>query len=429
MTILTKYEDIAQGQWRQLVELSPTGNWFQMPQAYDFWAEQPELFRPFVVYMPERAVCVGYITQEPNPIKQWVTKRAIIVGGPALAADCSNEEVTALMQAVIKLIGHEAIYVETRNLNDYSPWRKGFEDAGFEYEEHYNFHVETAPFKSKAGGLSGANGSVEQKNTVFVQGNNTPNNHRKDAPKAREKDAPKAQDNDALHACENDAPKAQGNEAPIAYEQVVPGLMHSSRVRDVKSSFRKGAMVIDRPSIEQVRAFYEILKQLYKTRVKTPLFPLSFFEKLYAHPDGRILLVGLQKMKEAGPSMDGDDESSSTEGNDEGVSTVVEIIGGQVCIEVKGRCLYEYFVAGKDGVWKGIHPSSVATYAGMRYAAEQAIPLFDMMGAGTPQVDYGVRDFKARFGGQLVEHGRYKMICNRLLYRCGEWGVKLLKKI
>ena len=72
-------------------------------------------------------------------------------------------------------------------------------------------------------------------------------------------------------------------------------------------------------------------------------------------------------------------------------------------------------------------PSSVATYAGLKYAAEHNMPRFDMMGAGTPNEAYGVRDFKARFGGIEVEHGRYKYVCQPILYKCGALGVKLLK--
>ena len=55
--------------------------------------------------------------------------------------------------------------------------------------------------------------------------------------------------------------------------------------------------------------------------------------------------------------------------------------------------------------------------------------VFDMMGAGKPDEDYGVRDFKARFGGKLVEEGRFVHIAHPLLYKIGKWGVKLLKKI
>ena len=77
---------------------------------------------------------------------------------------------------------------------------------------------------------------------------------------------------------------------------------------------------------------------------------------------------------------------------------------------------------------KSIFPSTLATYAGMAYAAEHHLPLFDMMGAGKPEESYGVRDFKAKFGGELVEHGRYLCVCQKWLYQIGKWGVSLMKK-
>ena len=361
LTTIQKYNDIDHVAWSALVQTSPTGTWFQTPEAYEFFAGLLKEFRPFVVALARTnetkneqllcAVCVGYITVEQNPLKQFFTRRAIIIGGPALAVDCTCEEVALLMEKVksrIKELGG-AIYIETRNFNDYTPWRKGFERAGFAYEEHNNFHINTDTFRS-------------------------------------------VRDN-------------EGQGSDIVYEKVVNGSMGKNRIRDIKTSFRDGAIVIDYPTIEQVREYYGILRNLYTTKVKTPLFPLSFFEALYHHPDGRFILVGLPKRNDC-----------------------IEIIGGTVCVAQKDKCLYEWFVAGRDSEWKSIFPSSVATYAGIRYAAENDVPRFDMMGAGKPGDAYGVRDFKARFGGELVEHGRYRFVSRQFLYKCGELGVTLLKR-
>jgi lipid II:glycine glycyltransferase (peptidoglycan interpeptide bridge formation enzyme) len=63
----------------------------------------------------------------------------------------------------------------------------------------------------------------------------------------------------------------------------------------------------------------------------------------------------------------------------------------------------------------------------MQYAAENDYPLFDFMGAGSPDQPYGVRDFKAEFGGELVEHGRFLCIRKPMLYWIGKMGVKWLK--
>lgn len=341
-------KDIDRAAWSALVQSSATGTWFQTLEAYDFFASQPELFAPFaigIVSKPEynsglmneerlRGVCVGYVTVEKNAIKQFLTRRAIIIGGPALADDATDEEVATLMRALRVQLKSQAIYVECRNFNSYERWKDAFASAGFEYVLHLNFHVDTS--------------SVE----------------------------------------------------------IVEANLGKSRKRDIKTSVRDGAVIIEKPTIEQVREYYAILENLYRTKVKTPLFPLSFFEALYNHPDGRIILVGLP----------------NTEGK-------TEIIGGTVCVEYAGKCVYEWFVSGRDGEWKSIFPSSVATYAGIKYAAEHNCPRFDMMGAGTPDEAYGVRDFKARFGGTEVEHGRFLCVTKPLLYRIGKLGVFLLKKL
>lgn len=335
MKILTNYNDIDRSAWQQLVSNSSTDTWFQTPEAYEFYASLPNEFEPFVVCVPERAVCVGYVTVEKNHVKQFFSRRAIIIGGPSLADDCSDDEVELLLSTLVAKLKSKAIYIETRNFNDYSRWRSVFEKNGFVYEPHNNFHIDTKSFAGNTGD----------------------------------------------------------------YGTVVAGLMGKGRVRDIKTSFRDGAVVIDTPSLSQIKDFYAILKNLYETKVKTPLFSFDFFKTLYEHKDGRFILVLLNN----------------------------EIIGGTICVAQEGKCLYEWFVAGRDGEWKSIFPSSVATYAGVRYAAEHNMPRFDMMGAGTPDQAYGVRDFKARFGGELVEHGRFKKLCSPLLYKVGCLAVKLLK--
>lgn len=70
----------------------------------------------------------------------------------------------------------------------------------------------------------------------------------------------------------------------------------------------------------------------------------------------------------------------------------------------------------------------MATYAGIEYAAEHGYTRYDMMGAGKPGVPYGVRDFKAEFGGEMVEQGRFLCICHPILYKLGVLGVKILRK-
>ena len=193
--------------------------------------------------------------------------------------------------------------------------------------------------------------------------------------------------------------------------EVVEANLGKSRKRDIRTTVREGVdiisiydlrlQIVNQKREQMVHEYYEILSNLYQTKVKTPLFPESFFQKLAKHKDARFLLT----------VKDG------------------KIIGGTVCVTMESKCLYEWFVCGRDGEWKSIFPSSFATYAGIHYAAKHDLPRFDMMGAGTPDEAYGVRDFKARFGGKEVEHGRFLCIMKPLLYKIGTIGVKMLKKI
>ena len=332
MTIYYSYEKIENSQWAKLVQKADTATWFQTTEAYTFFASLPSEFKPFAYGVSENGqlygVVAGYVTQEKSRLKHFFTRRAIIIGGPLLDDEISSEALSALLQTVRSELSKQAIYIETRNFNDYSHWKDIFLAQGFDYQPHLNFHIHTA--------------NVEE------------------------------------------------------MEQNIG----KNRKRDIKTTMRDGVVPVMQPTIEQVDEYYSILQCLYKTKVKTPLFSRDFFEHLYHTAHGHFFLTEYRG----------------------------RIIGGTVCVCLENKAVYEWFVCGKDGVYEHIFPSSYATYLGIRYAAENNYPVFDMMGAGKPDEAYGVRDFKARFGGEQVEHGRFLCICRPLLYQIGELGVKLLKK-
>ena len=177
--------------------------------------------------------------------------------------------------------------------------------------------------------------------------------------------------------------------------------MESSRRRFVKSSLQQGAVIVANPTKEDVKGFYTVLQDLYRKRIKKPLFPLSFFLKLLDTTFSKYILVEYQQ----------------------------EIIGGMLCVFDEDS-VYEWFVCGKDGCFPKIYPSTLATWAAIRFAAEHGFKRFDMMGAGAPgDGGYGVREFKAKFGGELVEYGRFVYVCSKPLYNIGKAAVSIMKKL
>ena len=362
-------KDIERTEWEALVKASAMGTWFQTPEAYDFFATQPELFQPFAYGIEYdgrlRGVCSGYITVEKSAIKQFLTRRAIIIGGPVLADDCTDAEVEVLMSAVREIASLQLppkrrrektpsleggdggrllspIYIETRNFNDYSRWKGAFAKAGFDYMPHLNFHVDCT-----------------------------------DKAKMWER-------------------------------------LSENRKRQIKKAIKSGVEIAEAQSEQEIADWFVILQELYTTKVKTPLFPLSFFLEFYRQGLGKFLMVKYEG----------------------------KVIGGIMCpilsngerLAVSGErreprgVIYEWFVCGNDAEYKSQNPSVMATYAAMEHAHAHGLARFDFMGAGKPNEPYGVRDFKARFGGDEVEYGRFLCVTKPMLYKLGTIGVKALKR-
>lgn len=177
--------------------------------------------------------------------------------------------------------------------------------------------------------------------------------------------------------------------------------MSEQRNRQVKKAMKNGVKIVEPQSEQEICDWYQILRQLYRQKVRTPLWSEAFFLQFYRNGVGKFLLVKYEG----------------------------KIIGGMMCPVFADKAIYEWYVCGLDEEYKEQYPSVMATYAAIEYAKQKGIPMFDFMGAGVPDKPYGVRDFKMEFGGELVEYGRYLHIRKPLLYKIGEWGVKMLKKI
>lgn len=63
----------------------------------------------------------------------------------------------------------------------------------------------------------------------------------------------------------------------------------------------------------------------------------------------------------------------------------------------------------------------------MQWCIENEVKHFDWMGAGKPGVEYGVRDFKLQYGGELTDYGRYKHTSRPLLLKLSTLGFNTLK--
>lgn len=182
--------------------------------------------------------------------------------------------------------------------------------------------------------------------------------------------------------------------------------MSSSRKRQINASRNNKLEVHESPTGDQLNEFYEILFKLYKNRVRKPLPPFAFFERFHAlsqtgNFNGRILVC----------TSDG------------------KVVSGILCPFTPGGSIYEWYVCGLDEEYRQlkIYPSVMVTWAAMDLGSRLGCRTFDFMGLGIPTRKYGVRDFKTRFGGEWVNHGRWSRVNNPVLYPLAELGYNVLR--
>ena len=181
--------------------------------------------------------------------------------------------------------------------------------------------------------------------------------------------------------------------------ELVKNRYSESKIRQVRKSGEKGVVCELTKNQSDIDEFYNILSNLYKRKVRKPLFPKEFFNKFVGQPNCYLFVVKKNNC----------------------------VIGGIACAALSSRAVYEWFVCGDTKNYNHLYPSVAATHQGIKFAAENGFGHFDFMGAGKPDVDYGVREFKEKFGGELFEYGRFRYVSNKPLYEIGKFVVEKLK--
>ena len=104
-----------------------------------------------------------------------------------------------------------------------------------------------------------------------------------------------------------------------------------------------------------------------------------------------------------------------------------KLIGCRVYLVYKDM-IYDWYAA-IDKEYASFHPADILPWNGMLWAKENNIKIYDFAGAGSPKKDYGVREYKLRFGGALLNFGRYQLIHKPKLFKVGVIGMKIYKYV
>ncbi len=162
-------------------------------------------------------------------------------------------------------------------------------------------------------------------------------------------------------------------------EEILQAIGRRTR-KHIRRGLRRGRVrVAEVREREELGRWYALLRRTYRT-AGVPLADRSLFEAAFD------LLVGRRMARFTLAWVD-----------EAAVACSVELMH-------KGT-VYGWY-GGVDRAYRALNPNELLTWEILKWGAEQGYRRYDFGGAGRPGERYGVRDFKAKFGGELVCYGR-----------------------
>jgi len=184
-------------------------------------------------------------------------------------------------------------------------------------------------------------------------------------------------------------------------EEIMQGIGARTR-KNIRRGLRHGDVVIEEiTERKQVAVCYDLLRQTYAT-AQVPLADSLLFQAAFdvLYPRGMVRFV-LARVGDAY------------------VGTSVELLYKDV--------VYGWY-GGVDREYSRYNPNDLLTWHILQWSAEHGYRTYDFGGAGNPSEEYGVRDFKAKFGGELVSFGRNTCVHAPRLLWLSTQGYRLLRR-
>jgi len=177
--------------------------------------------------------------------------------------------------------------------------------------------------------------------------------------------------------------------------------IQSNAKRNVRKARKSGVEIEAVKDQDGVTAAYDVLKQVYK-RIQVPLPDQSLFKAAFdvLHPKGMFEIF-----------------LTRAEGVD---------IGALTLLLYKNVITYWYTGALRE--YSSYRPSDLLVWHALEWGNENDFQTFDFGGGGKPNEEYGVRDFKAKFSGKLVNYGRNTRIHAPVRMKISENAFQIARK-
>jgi hypothetical protein len=184
--------------------------------------------------------------------------------------------------------------------------------------------------------------------------------------------------------------------AILSLDTALPRRISASKKRNVEASIRLGYTQKECSSSNELWEAYCILKGHYK-RINKPLPEYKFFDNIF------------QAMQQ------------NRKGLPKNAATILisllnqRVISASVVLLSANTASQFYFASTKlPGL---LHPGSFHQWSMIEWAAANKYQWIDLVGGGDPRFEYGVREFKRRFGANFTDCGRYTYVFKPIQFR------------
>lgn len=178
--------------------------------------------------------------------------------------------------------------------------------------------------------------------------------------------------------------------------------VNSKRRNEIRKSRKEDLKFVIKDDFISLKIGYEILTKIYN-KVGIPLPSLSMFEDILNNSNENI---GLKMFC---------------------VILKDEIIGIMFALCFHNT-IYDWYSGAKKEYYIK-YPNDFLHWEVFLWGKLNGYKIFDFGGAGKPNIPYGVRDYKIKFGGELVNYGRYIRVNKKILYKISLIGLKFYRYI
>lgn len=177
--------------------------------------------------------------------------------------------------------------------------------------------------------------------------------------------------------------------------------VHPKRRNEIKRSKKEGVSFEEISGENAITDTYPILNEIYK-KIKLPLPSRNYFIVVYNTLGSKIFKVFVARYDDI-------------------------IIGAMYTLCFK-QTIYDWY-AGSYRSFYNKYPNDLLPWEIFLWGKENGYWFFDFGGAGKPEIPYGVRDYKEKFGGERVNYGRYEKVHRPILIIFSRIGLQLWKRL